>query len=110
MFGGPGKRGPVRSDISTVEQIISWLLVAGLGAVGLVVYLTGQTYDPTLFSLSPEQLAPARPATEAETSVSGSGDMRTIGRRASGQAAAAPATPSRPSASSPSGVSPSARH
>jgi len=67
MFGGPGKRGPVRSDISTVEQIISWLLLAGLGAVGLAVYLTGQTYDPTLFSLSPEQLAPARPATEAET-------------------------------------------
>lgn len=62
MFGGSGKRGFVRTHISSTEQAISCLLLVVIGGVGLAVYQAGQHYDPALFSLDPSQLPSAGPA------------------------------------------------
>lgn len=57
MFGGSGKGGFVRTQISTTERTLSWLLVGLIGATGLAIWQAGQSYDESLFGLDPASLA-----------------------------------------------------
>ena len=61
MFGGSGKGGFVRTRISSTEQTLSWLTIGLVVATGGGVYLSGQTYDESLFGLDPASLASASP-------------------------------------------------
>ena len=62
MLGSTDKRGFVRTRRPALEQSLSWLLLAGLAAVGLAVYGAGQTYDAALFGLDASQLSTIGPA------------------------------------------------
>ncbi|MBT5963581.1 MAG: hypothetical protein HOG99_18675 [Gemmatimonadetes bacterium] len=65
-----GNRGFVRTHISSFERGISIALVLSLGAIGTAIYLSGQTYDESLFGLDPAALAaPAAGRTPANTIV-----------------------------------------
>lgn len=68
MFGG-GKGGFVRTRISATEVSLSWLIVAGIVAVGGAIYLSGQTYDESLFGLDPASLASTKPARVAANTI-----------------------------------------
>ena len=61
MFGGSGKGGFVRTRISSTEQALSWVTLGLVMATGGAVYLSGQTYDESLFGLDPASLASASP-------------------------------------------------
>jgi hypothetical protein len=62
MFGGSGKGGFVRTRISPMERSLSWLILGLVAATGGSIYLSGQTYDESLFGLDPASLASASPA------------------------------------------------
>lgn len=58
MFGGSGKKtGFVRAQISLTERLLSFTLLGLIGAVGLAVYLKGQSFDPGLFALDAASLS-----------------------------------------------------
>lgn len=61
MFGGSGKGGFVRTRISSTERMLSWLVLALIATTGLSVYLSGQTYDESLFGLDPASLSSVSP-------------------------------------------------
>jgi len=71
MFGGSGKRGFVRTDVSPAEQALSWLVLAALLCVGLAVYRAGQRYDPSLFALDAAHLSAAPARTPADLAARG---------------------------------------
>jgi|MDTC01.1.fsa_nt_gb hypothetical protein len=62
MFGGHGTGGFVRTRIPPVERALSWLVLGLVGITGGAVYLSGQTYDESLFGLDPASLASVTPA------------------------------------------------
>ena len=57
MAGTAGNRGFVRTQVSTTERVISLGLVIGLGALGMIIYQSGQHFDESLFGLDPAALA-----------------------------------------------------
>jgi hypothetical protein len=58
MFGGSGKKtGFVRTQISLTERLLSFTLLGLIGAVGVAVYLKGQSFDPGLFALDVASLS-----------------------------------------------------
>mgnify|MGYP006919309304 CR=1 FL=1 len=61
MFGGNGKGGFVRTRVSPTERTLSWLILGLVTTIGGAVYLSGQTYDESLFGLDPASLASASP-------------------------------------------------
>lgn len=46
MFGGRGRRPPVRRQASRTEQALSWLIVCALAGLGTLLYLVGQSGGP----------------------------------------------------------------
>ncbi|MDP6779108.1 MAG: hypothetical protein QGI83_20300 [Candidatus Latescibacteria bacterium] len=63
MFGGSGKKGFVRTKVSATEKTLSYLMLVLIAAVGIAVYLKGQSFDPALFSLDRSELAAVQPVT-----------------------------------------------
>jgi hypothetical protein len=62
MFGGTGKRAFERTRISLKERLAGTCILLLLAGIGAGVYLKGRRFDPALFSLDPEFLAPGQPA------------------------------------------------
>jgi len=60
MFGGSGRRrGAVRTDVSPAERAISLVVLVLIAGIGVALYLKGQHFDPSLFSLDPSLLPSA---------------------------------------------------
>lgn len=79
MFGGVGKRGFVRTDISVKESTIGAVLLLLVAGIGIAIYSKGQHFDPHLFALDQSLLSEQAPVRKEVKLVERSGEGRVAG-------------------------------